>query len=181
MPLTVKPPSAVELLAGIIARFEYRIGNPAATVRGTIKDGGRGLTIAGLEVLPENEDVTASLMRQIPLGTLLSRVRGQICAAPSSAIREASSSCAAVPAGRTALTDDFLKGVALSYLRETAPGQEPGGTRRMAASYGRPEETIRTWITRARKAGWLGPSVRGRAGAAPGPRLRVEAQRVDAA
>ncbi|AWT47581.1 hypothetical protein HXP45_26800 [Streptomyces actuosus] len=59
-------------------------------------------------------------------------------------------------------------------MRETAPGKPQGATRRLSEAYGRPEQTVRTWIARARKEGWLGPSAKGRAGAEPGPRLRAE-------
>ena len=43
--------------------------------------------------------------------------------------------------------------------------------KRMAEHFGKPEETMRTWVTRARKDGWLGPSAKGRAGAEPGHKL----------
>jgi hypothetical protein len=64
-----------------------------------------------------------------------------------------------------------LRQVAISYLAETAPDKPAGAVARMAEEYHRPEETIRSWIARARRSGWLGPSVRGRAGAEPGKRL----------
>ncbi len=75
--------------------------------------------------------------------------------------------------GRAALTDDLLRDIAVRYLIETLPGQPPGAMKRMSARFGRPEETIRTWVGRARRDGWLGPSVKGRAGAEPGPRLQL--------
>lgn len=73
--------------------------------------------------------------------------------------------------GRQPLTDDLLKSVAEAYLRETAYGQPPGAMKRLAAEFERPEETLRTWVGRARARGWLGPSRKGRRGAEPGPRL----------
>jgi hypothetical protein len=136
-----------------------------------------GLKITSITVDTDPESpaqITGTLMRQIPIGTLLDYVRGRISATLTEDLPEAPASALAVPTGRTALTDEFLRDVALAYLRETAPGQPRGATRRLAESYGRPEETIRTWIGRARKAGWLGPSAKGRAGAEPGPRLRAE-------
>ncbi|QFZ78716.1 hypothetical protein GFH48_12825 [Streptomyces fagopyri] len=60
------------------------------------------------------------------------------------------------------------------YWLYTGPGQPPGAVKRLAADFNRPEETIRTWVARARREGWLGPSVKGRAGAEPGPKLRHE-------
>lgn len=73
--------------------------------------------------------------------------------------------------GRQMLSDDLLRQVAEAYLRETAPAQPPGAMGRLAAEFDRPEETMRSWITRARARGWLGPSRKGRRGAEPGPRL----------
>lgn len=119
-------------------------------------------------------EVTGTLMRQIPIGTLLDYVRGRISATIAKDIPDMPATALAVSAGRTAMTDGFLRDVALSYLRETAPGEPQGATRRLAEAYGRPEQTIRTWIARARKEGWLGPSAKGRAGAEPGPKLRAE-------
>lgn len=143
-------------------------------IEGDVFRTARGLKITSITVETDPEspmEITGTLMRQIPLGTLLDYVRGRVSETlagdlPSTAVRTQ-----AVPAGRIALTDDFLRDVAISYLRETAPGMPRGATRRLAAAYGRPEETIRTWISRSRKAGWLGPSATGRAGAERGPRL----------
>ncbi|MGA5371405.1 hypothetical protein ACPCSD_10035 [Streptomyces griseoincarnatus] len=135
----------------------------------------RGLKVTRMEVDTDPEstvEITGSLMRQIPIGTFLDYVRGRVSA--TLALPEAPKAALSVSAGRTAMTDDFLRDVALSYLRETSPGQPQGATRRLAEAYGRPEQTIRTWVARARKEGWLGPSARGRAGAEPGPRLRAE-------
>ncbi|MER7927027.1 hypothetical protein ABTY96_28375 [Streptomyces sp. NPDC096057] len=133
-----------------------------------------GLKVSRIEVNTDPAgpmEVTGTLMRQIPIGTLLDYVRGRVSATLAEDLPDGQSAPKAVPAGRTTLTDDFLRDVAISYLRETAPGQPRGATRRLAKAYDRPEETIRTWIGRARKAGWLGPSAKGRAGAEPGPKL----------
>jgi hypothetical protein len=73
--------------------------------------------------------------------------------------------------GPQPLSDDLLKTVAEAYLRETARGRPPGALKRLAAEFGRPEETVRSWITRARARDWLGPSRQGRRGAEPGPRF----------
>ncbi|KUN03944.1 hypothetical protein AQI95_21125 [Streptomyces yokosukanensis] len=143
-------------------------------VEGDVVRTERGLKVSRIEVSADpsgSVEITGTLMRQIPIGTLLDYVRAHISANLTNELPGTPSAAQSVPAGRTPLTDDFLRDVALSYLRETAPGQPRGATRRMAEAYGRPEETIRTWIGRARRAGWLGPSAKGRAGAEPGSKL----------
>lgn len=135
-----------------------------------------GLKVSRIEVDTDPAgpvEVTGTLMRQIPIGTLLDYVRGRVSATIAEDIPEMPAAALAVRSGRVELTDDFLRDVALSYLRETAPGKPQGATKRLAEAYGRPEQTIRTWISRSRKAGWLGPSAKGRAGAEPGPKLRA--------
>ena len=67
--------------------------------------------------------------------------------------------------GRQMLSDGLLRQVAEAYLREAAPGQPPGAVGRVASEFGRPEETVRKWVARARERGWLGPSRKGRRGA----------------
>lgn len=138
-----------------------------------------GLKVTRIEVdtPPESPvEITGTLMRQIPIGTFLDYVRGRVSATLAQDLQDVPAATMAVSAGRTAMTDDFLRDVALSYLRETAPGKPHGATGRLAEAYGRPEQTIRTWIARARKEGWLGASAKGRAGAEPGPRLMEEVQ-----
>ncbi|MEU9913150.1 hypothetical protein [Streptomyces sp. NPDC051001] len=153
------------------------VGEPdrAWRIEGDVIRTGQGLKITSITVDTDPEspvEITGTLMRQIPLGTVLDYVRGRVSATLAEDLPDIQPTVQAVPAGRTALTDDFLRDVAISYLRETAPGKPRGATRRLAETYGRPEETIRTWISRSRKAGWLGPSAKGRAGAERGPRLR---------
>ncbi|MFI0964656.1 hypothetical protein ACH4S8_25150 [Streptomyces sp. NPDC021080] len=74
--------------------------------------------------------------------------------------------------GRVTVDDQLLQEVAYRYWFYTQPGQPSGAIKRMAEDFGRPQETIRTWVSRARKEQWLGPSVKGRAGAEAGPKLR---------
>ncbi|MEU0219412.1 hypothetical protein ABZ281_31885 [Streptomyces sp. NPDC006265] len=146
-------------------------------INGDVVRAEHGLKVTRIEVdtgPDSTAEVTGTLMRQIPIGTILDYVRGRVSATLASDLTDAPAAALAVSAGRTAMTDGFLRDVALSYLRETAPGKPQGATRRLADAYGRPEQTIRTWIARARKEGWLGPSAKGRAGAEPGPRLRAE-------
>jgi hypothetical protein len=73
---------------------------------------------------------------------------------------------------RQRFTDELLERVALAYLRESEEGRPPGTMKRLAAEFGRPEETVRSWVVRARALGWLGPARSGRRGAEPGPRLK---------
>ena len=136
-----------------------------------------GLKVTRIEVDTDPDgpaEVTGTLMRQIPIGTILDYVRGRVSATIAKDIPNVPAAALTVSSGRVELTDAFLRDVALSYLRETAPGMPRGATRRLAEAYGRPQETIRMWISRSRKAGWLGPSAKGRAGAEPGPKLRAE-------
>lgn len=143
-------------------------------INGDVVRAEQGLKITRIEVDTDPDgtaEVTGTLMRQIPIGTILDYVRGRVSATLAEDLPDAPAAFLAVAAGRTAMTDDFLRDVAMSYLRETAPGKPQGATRRLAEAYGRPEQTIRTWVSRARKTGWLGPSAKGRAGAEPGPKL----------
>lgn len=80
--------------------------------------------------------------------------------------------------GRTPMSDELLRAVAEAYLEETAPDKPPRPMARLAERFERPEETVRTWLARARKAGWLGPGIRGRIGGEPGPRLLAEYARM---
>ncbi|MET7890620.1 hypothetical protein [Streptomyces mirabilis] len=73
--------------------------------------------------------------------------------------------------GKPAVTEDRLRAVAEAYLAETAPGKPAHPLGRLAEQFGSPQETVRTWISRARREGWLAPGVKGRAGGEPGPKL----------
>lgn len=73
--------------------------------------------------------------------------------------------------GRTPMTDELLRQVALAFIEETGPGKDKRAIQRMAERFDRPEGTLRTWIARARKEGWLAPGSKGRIGAEPGPKL----------
>lgn len=171
----------------VIAHFQYA-PDESWSIFGDLSRGPHGLVISRMEILPEetSSGVTAGLLRKVPIGEVLSAVRAK--AAWESARREGTRALLGqepVPGlfdegdekspgrrgGRAPMTDALLREVAMAYLRETAPGAAPGAVKRMAEHFGRPAETIRTWITRARRDGWLGPSTKGRAGAEPGARL----------
>ncbi len=119
--------------------------------------------------------ITGSLLRRVQVGDILHVARATVARASQDEPQvpvEPAAPPKARSGGRAALSDDLLRQVAVAYLAETAPGRPPGAVRRMAEEFGRPEETVRTWVAKARQAGWLGPSVKGRAGAEPGPLLR---------
>src|SRR5690606_2237249 len=149
-------------------RYSFRCVTGGTALSGRIIWTDKGLAISKITV--EAADVTGSLLRKVRYGEILLRAQSVIppmAPAPSPASQPLGPSSG----GRTPRTDGFLREVAGMCLRGGAPGQPRGVSRRMAEHYGRPEDTIRTWIGRARKRGWLGPAKPGRLGVAPGPRL----------
>ncbi|GHC27049.1 MULTISPECIES: hypothetical protein [Streptomyces rochei group] len=145
--------------------------------RGTVARSHSGLVMSSLEVVADPKapsGVTAAMLRKVPVGVILNHVRADVARLAPAEVDTPRPERAPRRGGRAALPDDLLKQVAVSYLRETAPDRPSGAIQRLAAEFERPEGTIRTWLTRARADGWLGPSVKGRAGAEPGPRLRAE-------
>ncbi|MFF4356896.1 hypothetical protein [Streptomyces sp. NPDC001604] len=190
MPPTTDGPDEVQISAfadpdvagkqtegAVVATFECRPTSGEWLAKGDIARGSQGLVISRVELQahdPAGNGITGSLLRRIQVGDILHLARAVTARAAQSAEtpapeyppREARSS------GRGALSDELLRSVAVAYLAETAPNRPSGAVKRMAQEFSRPEETVRSWIARARKAGWLGPSVKGRAGAEPGPLLR---------
>ena len=73
--------------------------------------------------------------------------------------------------------EDHYRWVALTYLRLQAEGVGYGIKARIGAEFEQEagwqpaSETVRDWIAKARRKGYLTKGVPGRAGAAPGPRL----------
>lgn len=173
---------------GVVAHFSFE-ADGAWSIFGDVTRGPHGLVISRMEILPAetSSGVTAGLLRKISVGEVLSAVRAK--AAWETARREGTrvllgeepapglfnegDEQPARRGGRAPMSPELLRDVALAYLRETAPGAPAGAIRRMGEQFDRPEETIRTWVTRSRKDGWLGPSAKGRAGAEPGPKLMV--------
>jgi hypothetical protein len=142
----------------------------------------------------EFQGITGSLLREIPLGRILAWAHDAMAngdwqaqgltmlglsgtrVVPAQDLdeqtRAALERTAAVPGrrhGRPPLDDELLEEVARAYLDEAKRGR--GLTRRLAAKFGRPEETIRHWIHVCRDRGYLSPGVTGRRGAQPGERL----------
>ncbi|GHF57673.1 hypothetical protein GCM10018783_28800 [Streptomyces griseosporeus] len=162
-----------------MATFEARPTSGDWLARGDIARGAQGLVISRVELQAVDRTgsgITGSLLRRVQVGDILHLARAVVArAAQSSEPVQSVESPAPRPrrsGGRSALSEDLLRSVAVAYLAETAPGRPAGAVKRMATEFDRPEETVRSWIARARKAGWLGPSVKGRAGAEPGPLLR---------
>lgn len=78
-------------------------------------------------------------------------------------------------ARRQKATDELMERVAVAYLREAQDGRPPGFMGRLAAEFDKPEETVRSWVSRARTLGWLGPTSPGKRGAEAGARLKPPA------
>lgn len=148
--------------------FDVELGNDGVRVSGLIERDSRGApVITSLTVSCTTEHSMSQLVRRLRMGELIQQAVPQVPPDLSWFVP------AGPPkGGRRPLTDDLLRAVAVAYLRETAYGQPSGALTRLAAEFGRPEETVRTWISRARARGWLGPGMRGCRGAEPGPRLR---------
>lgn len=142
--------------------------------------------------------ITGAVLRKVPVGRILAwahevladeewRQRGLIAIGPEGYRRvppeevgagtvkalERMSPDATAPTevrrGRPRLPDDLLRQVAAAYLQEARGGR--GLTRRLAARFERPEETIRHWVYLARQRGFLTPARAGQRGAGAGPRL----------
>lgn len=174
------PAAASEQAEGaVVATFQARPASGDWLAEGDITRGAQGLVISRVElqaVDPAGSGITGSLLRRIQVGDILHLARAVVArAAQANELPQVVEDAPRGPrrsGGRSALSDELLRSVAVSYLAETAPGRPAGAVKRMAVEFDRPEETVRSWIARARKAGWLGPSVKGRAGAEPGPLLR---------
>lgn len=128
--------------------------------------------------VPVITSLTVSCTTEHHMGKLLRRLRLSEMVQQAAALLPPTTGYA-VPTGpatggRGMLSDDLMRRVAEAYLREVAPGQPPGAMGRLAAEFGRPEETMRGWVARARTRGWLGPGRQGRRGTEPGARLTQE-------
>lgn len=171
----------------VAAEFTYSPGIGEWSASGDVVRGIGGLVISRLEIKPSataTGGVTSGLLRRVQVGELLAAVQSQLgiegFSVGTEVVESAKLDTASLPrGGRSPLSDELLCAVALTYLLETGPGSPAGAMKRMAEQFNRPEETIRTWVARARKSGWLGPSVRGRRGAEPGPQLWSAGYRPD--
>jgi hypothetical protein len=114
------------------------------------------------------------MLQKVPVGHILRHVRAELgpTPAPTVSFPETRLVRRVREGGRVTLDDELLREVAHRYWVYTGPGQPSGAIKRLAEDFQRPEETIRTWVARARREGWLGPSVKGRAGAEAGWKLK---------
>jgi hypothetical protein len=178
LPLTIEDPSDNEIATGR-RRFSYSEGKWA--VHGQAQMEGSAVRLLGIEVRPASPEgvVTAAMVNRIPVGRIVGSLQ-TLLALDKARRGGAESVKAETPepkslrrGGRPRVTDEQLRALAEAYLAETAEGMPARPVARIAEQLGRPEETVRTWLARARKEGWLAPGVKGRAGGEPGPRLLV--------
>jgi transposase-like protein len=147
--------------------FTFQCDADGTALSGEITRADKGLAITKATI--EAADITGSLLRRIQYGEIL--LHAQLVIPPKAPKRPVPQPKGTPYGGRAALTGAFLREVAEMYLREAAPGQPSGAVRRMAEHFGRPEQTVRSWLNRARQRGWLGQGRPGRRAAIPGARL----------
>lgn len=177
LPLTIEDPTDDELSTGT-RRFSYSGDEWAVSGRARLEQ--NVVRLLSIEVQPPSPDgvVTASMVNRIPVGRIVGSL--QTLLALDKARREGSGASEAPQSpkpekqrhgGKPRITDEKLRELAEAYLAETAEGKPARPLARIAKRFDRPEETVRTWLARARKEGWLAPGVKGRAGGEPGPKL----------
>lgn len=149
---------------------------------GTARLDGRTAELLTLDIraLESGRPVSAAQVRMLPVGKLLAAIQSvgreetvqrEVRAALAEAEHAPAQPVSQRRGGRPPITPELLRQVAEAYLEETAEGKPPRALGRIAERFDRPQETIRTWLARARKEGWLAPAVKGRLGGEPGPRL----------
>jgi transposase len=184
LPITLEEPAAEGAKSGG-RRFSYEQDDKI--VSGHVRVDGNDVTVTRLEIRPASPQaaVTSSMVLSVRIGEITASLRTLLALdrAKREGVAAFSYSPANAPAvksaerprrgGRPPVTDSMLRWVAEAYLLETEEGK-PHPVARIAEKVGRPEETVRTWLARARREGWLSPGVRGRAGGEPGPKLIAE-------
>ena len=136
-----------------MAHFDVALADPpGAVATGDVSRGPIGLVVTRVEVrAPASAGVTQKLLRDLPLNEVLQGLRTE---------RVLELPVRAVPAhptsGRTQITDELLREVAVNYLIETAPGKDRRAIQRLSQHFKRTEGTVRAWVARARQEGWLG-------------------------
>jgi hypothetical protein len=170
----------------LVARFTAKADDCYAT--GNISRGRDGLSIARIDyTTPDSGGLKTRMVRDLQFNEILAHARASVEVATAGmpvaqAEPEAAEPCCscaghAKPSkhgGRAPLSDDHLRSVAEAYLAATAPGAGGAVIAGLGEQFGRPAATVQHWIKRARRDGWLGPGVKGRSGAEPGPRLIAE-------
>lgn len=179
LPLLLGIPTDEEVAAGVVVHFEIT----GQRVKGTVSRGDAGLAVTSVTVEGELPGgVTQRFLRDVPLASVLRAVRaylslmeaqrrGTSAFLPATGLSAPTDAELIDTSGRVEVTDELLRQVALVFIDESAPGKDSNAVQRVAQRYGRPVGTVRTWIARARKDGWLEPGSKGRIGAEPGPRL----------
>lgn len=170
----------------LVARFIATAADCTAT--GNISREPEGLVVARIDYTTRARGgLKTRMVRDLQFNEILAHARAsvEVAAAPVSDVEnppvsvEPCCSCAghiqpSKRGGRAPLSDEHIKSVAEAYLAATAPGVGGGVIASLSKDFGRPAATIQHWIKRARRDGWLGPGVKGRSGAEPGPRLIAE-------
>jgi transposase-like protein len=174
-------------------------------VVGEVERGASGLQVRSLRVVPHGGDVddlddrdeahaldagiTPKLLRDIPLGRLLTQVHAQLLehvregppkdwARPelpqwmrhTQSLDETRGATGRRP-GRPRLDDALLRELAVAYIEDDG-GR--GVHARLAQRFGREQSTIRDWIRAARDRKYLAEAAHGQRSAAPGERLLEE-------
>jgi hypothetical protein len=178
--LPIAPPTTA---LGTVAVANFSAIGPAAACKvvGVVARTERGLEIEHLAIERGSESVTSSHLRSIPIGEIIAQVRAAVSPRLTPVATEATPAapcaCGCVRHGRnydssryTGMTDAFLRDLSLAYLEEFRAGHT-GILRRLAIRYDRPMGTIRGWVKRARRDGWLSAGSQGRPGSEPGARL----------
>jgi hypothetical protein len=182
LPIALEDPTEEDLKNGT-RRFTYTQDDK--TVSGLARTDGNNVTVTRLEIQPAAPQtaVTSAMVISVRVGEITASLRtllaldrarrGGDAAFSYSDAETAASKPAERPrrGGRPSVTDSMLEWLAEAYVLETAEGMPPHPVARIAERIGRPPETVRTWLSKARKEGWLAPGVRGRAGGEPGPKL----------
>ncbi len=142
---------------------------------------------------PNEQGVSAQTLRQLSVSSILARVHGELASraelaeiahrfawpeAPNAQEQAdlseltARAETARPRPGRPALSDAHLARIARAYLAKQAEGYGRGILLAIAAEEKQPRGTIRDWVAKARRRGFLSPGTPGRTGALPGPRLQ---------
>ncbi|TSB31877.1 hypothetical protein [Streptomyces benahoarensis] len=165
------PGFALDGAAGDSERaFTYATGGMRLT--GLVRTDSSKPRLAAITAVPADpgKTLSAAQIKSIPTGALLAAVQSLLGIERQAA--DSGEMSASTPSRRTrAGSDDLLRELAEVYLEETAPGRPRGHLDRIAVRLGWPKNTVSTRLARARKQGWLGPAINGRAGSDPGPRL----------
>jgi hypothetical protein len=149
----------------------------------TVEHGHLTIATMRLATLGERRDgVTSVLIRRVRVDAILQAARERLVdttfgdlaggdwAHQAHAVKEAMHGVE-LKRGREGYPADHYRKIALRALQLQAEHGARGVRQRLAEAEGRPPETVRDWIKRARQLGYLAPATPGRAGYVPGPNL----------